>query len=338
MNTATDAARQSGPAEETIENRNLRRVRRGNALAEALGYVSAWQGKRVVIKFGGRPMAEGAHGTLVRDVARLLHAGVRPILVHGGGPEISELLHKLDVPARFIDGLRVTDEPTMKVVEMVLAGHINKRLVGQLQAHGAKAVGLSGKDGQILQATTHPRSELGAVGLVQRVETALLETLLDGGFVPVIASLAGGPGGETLNVNADTAAAAIAVALGAEKFILLTDVDGIYAPSTSTSTSAGTAESAPTGAAAPEGIAGELVSQLEPKQALKLLEKGVVQKGMIPKLEACLTAVERGVPSAHIISARTEGALLLELLTEEGIGTMIRGGGWAAKPFPVGVE
>lgn len=335
MNTVTPSTASSTASAQSDlpEERSARRVRRAHALAEALGYVSAWKGKRVVIKFGGRPMAEGAHGTLVRDVARLQLAGVRPILVHGGGPEISELLEKLEVPARFIDGLRVTDEPTMKVVEMVLAGHINKRLVGQLTAQGAKAVGLSGKDGQLLQAIPHPRSELGAVGLVQRVETSLLETLLDGDFVPVIASLAGGPNGETFNVNADTAAAAIAVAVGAEKFILLTDVDGIYAPPDPDRSHARDAGAQTSGI---EGIEGELVSQLEPKQALKLLEKGVVHKGMIPKLEACLTAVERGVPSAHIISARTEGALLLELLTEEGIGTMIQAGGWAAKPFPGG--
>ena len=331
MSDTTGTEEATGIDEATVatasgDELDQRRRRRGNALAEALGYISAWQGKRVVIKFGGRPMAEGAHGTLVRDVTRLLHAGVRPVLVHGGGPEISELLERLDVPARFVDGLRVTDEPTMKAVEMVLAGHINKRLVGQLQSHGARAVGLSGKDGRILQAKAHPRSELGAVGVVQRVETELLETLLDGGFVPVIASLASGPGGETLNVNADTAAAAIAVALGAEKFILLTDVDGIYAP----------ADGARSGADADSGAARppELVSQLEPQRALKLLQSGVVSQGMIPKLEACLTAVERGVPGAHIISARIEGALLLELLTEEGIGTMIQAGGWASKPFP----
>ncbi len=281
----------------------------GAGLAEALQYVAAWRGKRVVVKFGGRAMAEGSVGTLIADIALLNSAGVKPVLVHGGGPEITELLEKLDLPARFVDGLRVTDKPTMKAVEMVLAGHINKRLVGELHKAGAKAAGLSGKDGSILQVTPHPRSELGYVGQVRRVETELLDLLLEAGYVPVIASLGDGPGGETYNVNADTAAAALAVALSAAKFLLITDVPGILDRDKN------------------------LVSQLEPNGALRLLADGVVSSGMIPKLEACLTAVERGVPSAHIISAATPRALLLELFTGTGIGTMITGGSYASQPF-----
>ena len=280
----------------------------GDALAEALGYVAAWRGKRVVIKFGGRAMAEGSVGTLIEDVALLHRAGVKPVLVHGGGPEISELLEKLDVPAKFVDGLRVTDQQTMKAVEMVLGGHVNKRLVGQLHAQGAKAVGLSGKDGNLLEVVQHPRAELGFVGRVRKVNTELLDTLLDGGFVPVVASLGAGPEGKTFNVNADTAAAAISVALGAEKFILLTDVEGVLKD-------------------------GALVSHLDPKDVLDLLQTGVVSKGMIPKVEACLTAVERGTGSSHIISAGRDRALLLELFTETGIGTMISAGSWGAKRF-----
>ena len=281
----------------------------GAALSEALVYAAAWKDKRVVIKFGGRAMAEGSVGTLIADIARLQQAGVRPVVVHGGGPEITDLLEKLDLPARFVDGLRVTDKPTMKAVEMVLGGHINKRLVGQLHAAGARAVGLSGKDGSILQVQPHPRSELGYVGQVRRVDTGLLNTLLDSGYVPVLASLGDGPDGETFNVNADTAAAAIAVALHAEKFLLLTDVPGIQ-----------------------DGD-GQLISELDPKKALRLLQDGVVSSGMIPKLEACLTAVERGVASAHIICAGTPHALLLELFTDAGIGTMLGAGSWAAEPF-----
>lgn len=280
----------------------------GDALAEALGYVAAWAGKRVVIKFGGRAMAEGSVGTLIEDVALLHRAGVKPVLVHGGGPEITDLLEKLDVPAKFVDGLRVTDQQTMKAVEMVLGGHVNKRLVGQLHKAGAKAVGLSGKDGNLLEVVQHPRAELGFVGRVRKVNTELLDTLLDGGFVPVVASLGAGPEGRTFNVNADTAAAAISVALGAEKFILLTDVEGVLED-------------------------GEVVSRLDPKSALDLLGRGVVSKGMIPKVEACLTAVERGTASAHILSAGRSRALLLELFTDAGIGTMIHAGSWGAKPF-----
>lgn len=280
----------------------------GDALAEALSYVSAWRGKCVVIKFGGRAMAEGSVGTLIEDVALLHRAGVKPVLVHGGGPEITDLLEKLDVPAKFVDGLRVTDQQTMKAVEMVLGGHINKRLVGQLQGAGAKAVGLSGKDGNLLEVVQHPRAELGFVGRVRKVNTELLDTLLDGGFVPVIASLGAGPEGRTFNVNADTAAAAISVALGAEKFILLTDVEGVLED-------------------------GELISKLDPKGVLDLLGRGVVSKGMIPKVEACLTAVERGTSSAHILSAGRNRALLLELFTDAGIGTMIHAGSFRPKPF-----
>ncbi len=280
----------------------------GAALAEALDYGAAWRGKRVVIKFGGRAMAEGSVGTLIEDVALLHRSGVQPILVHGGGPEITELLEKLEVPANFVDGLRVTDKQTMKAVEMVLGGHVNKRLVGQLQAQGAGAVGLSGKDGNLLEVVQHPRSELGFVGRVQKVNTALLDTLLDGGFVPVIASLGAGPEGTTYNVNADTAAAAIAVAVGAEKFLLLTDVDGVLKD-------------------------GKLISQLDPKAAMELLKSGVVSEGMVPKVEACLTAVGTGTRSAHIISAGRDRALLLELFTEAGIGTMISAGSWGAQPF-----
>lgn len=302
MNREPSAAGSDGDSEPATSFSN------GDALAEALGYVAAWKGKRVVIKFGGRAMAEGSVGTLIEDVALLHRAGVKPVLVHGGSPEISDLLEKLDVPAKFVDGLRVTDQQTMKAVEMVLGGHVNKRLVGQLHAQGAKAVGLSGKDGNLLEVVQHPRAELGFVGRVRKVNTELLDTLLDGGFVPVVASLGAGPEGKTFNVNADTAAAAISVALGAEKFILLTDVEGVLKD-------------------------GALVSQLDPKGALELLQSGVVSKGMIPKVEACLTAVERGTKSAHIISAGRDRALLLELFTETGIGTMISAGSWGAKPF-----
>jgi acetylglutamate kinase len=276
---------------------------RGAALAEALGYVAAWRRLCVVVKYGGSSMTPEGEGTLIEDVALLHRAGVRVVLVHGGGPEISELLERLGVPGRFVDGLRVTDEPTMRVVEMVLGGGINKRLVGRLQAFGARAVGLSGKDGDLLQAVPHERAELGLVGRVAAVDTLVLTTLLDGGFVPVIAPLARGEGGATYNVNADLAAAAIAGALAAEKFLLLTDVPGVLDH---------------------RGGASKLVSELGPAQARELIREGVISGGMIPKVEACLSALDRGVSSAHVLSAATPRALLLELFTDAGIGTMIR--------------
>jgi acetylglutamate kinase len=276
---------------------------RGAALAEALGYVAAWRRMRVVVKYGGHSMTPEGEGTLIEDVALLHRAEVRVVLVHGGGPEISELLERLGVPARFVDGLRVTDEPTMRVVEMVLGGGINKRLVGRLQAFGARAVGLSGKDGDLLQAVPHERAELGLVGRVAAVDTGVLTTLLDGGFVPVIAPLARGEGGITYNVNADLAAAAIAGALEAEKFLLLTDVPGVL----------DVRQDPP-----------RLISELRPDEARQLIADGVVSRGMIPKVESCLSALDRGVRSAHILSAATPRALLLELFTDSGIGTMIR--------------
>jgi acetylglutamate kinase len=276
---------------------------RGAALAEALGYVSAWRQLRVVVKYGGHSMTPEGEGTLIEDVALLHRAGVRVVLVHGGGPEISELLERLGVPARFVDGLRVTDEPTMRVVEMVLGGGINKRLVGRLQAFGGRAVGLSGKDGDLLQAVPHERAELGLVGRVTAVDTGVLTTLLDGGFIPVIAPLARGEGGVTYNVNADLAAAAIAGALAAEKFLLLTDVPGVL----------DTRKEPP-----------RLISELRPDEARSLIQEGVISRGMIPKVESCLSAIDHGVRSAHILSAATPRALLIELFTDAGIGTMIR--------------
>ncbi|HVS62776.1 MAG TPA: acetylglutamate kinase [Thermoanaerobaculia bacterium] len=306
---------------ETPESSNSRQLSisqevRGAALAEALGYVAAWRRLRVVVKYGGHSMTPEGEGTLIEDVALLHRAGVRVVLVHGGGPEISELLERLGVPGRFVDGLRVTDEPTMRVVEMVLGGGINKRLVGRLQAFGARAVGLSGKDGDLLQAVPHERAELGLVGRVAAVDTGVLTTLLDGGFVPVIAPLARGAGGVTYNVNADLAAAAIAGALEAEKFLLLTDVPGVL----------DVRREPPS-----------LLSELRPGEARTLIAEGVISRGMIPKVESCLSAIDRGVRSAHILSAATPRALLLELFTDAGIGTMIRShreGGRRQEPAP----
>lgn len=273
---------------------------RGAALSEALGYVAAWRGRRVVIKFGGRAMAAGSYGTLLADITLLRQSGIAPILVHGGGPEITETLERLGLEARFLDGLRVTDRETMRVVEMVLAGHVNKRLVGELQQLGGAAAGLSGKDGGMLRVTPHEKTELGFVGDIARVDTSILDALIDSEFIPVVASLGVDDQGATYNVNADTAASALAVAVGAEKLLLLTDVPGV------------------------KGADGELISEVTPAEARKLIDTGVVSAGMIPKVDSCLQAIESGVRSGHIIEASRPHALLSELFTEEGIGTMIR--------------
>jgi len=275
----------------------------GASLAQALRYVAAWRGKTVVVKFGGSAVDSADTGTVPEDLVLLQQAGVRPILVHGGGPEITREIESSGRESRFVDGLRVTDAATMEIVERVLGGTVNKRLVNLIARAGGRAVGVSGKDARVLHARPHERAaELGYVGEVERVEPRIVEVLLEEGFVPVIASLAVGPDGHAYNVNADTAAAALAVAVRADKLVLLTDVAGIY-----------------------REIDGgrELLSEISPDEARLLVSGGVVSRGMIPKVSAALAAVEGGVPSAHIVGAATPHSVLLELFTRSGIGTMI---------------
>ncbi len=272
----------------------------GQEMAAALRYVSAWRGKRVVVKYGGRAMAGEEFGTLIEDLVLLRSAGLRPMLVHGGGAEISNTLRTMGIEPRFLDGLRVTDRDTMRVVEMVLGGSVNKRLVGMIQRAGGRAVGLTGRDGDLLRVRPHPRAdELGFVGEIERVDTSLLDQLTNSGYVPVIGSLGVGPGGDTYNVNADTAAAALAAEVAAEKLLLLTDVRGI-------------------------SDNGRFRSRLAPAEAQALIDSGVVSAGMVPKVRACLSALAAGVGSAHIVAAGEPHGLLVELFTEGGIGTMIR--------------
>jgi len=278
----------------------------GASLAQALRYVNAWKSKTVVVKYGGSVMTSGvgrADGdTVIDDLVLLKGAGVDPVLVHGGGPEITRMLERLGKASRFIDGLRVTDEETMEVVEMVLAGRTNKQLASLITAAGGAAVGISGKDGKVFVARKLDGPEdLGQVGEVQSVDTTVVKLLSTHGFVPVIASIGFGQGGESLNLNADHAAGALAAALGASKFILLTDVAGIL----------------------PGAAGGEPISTLRAEEARQLISDGVVSRGMIPKVEACLAALASGVPTAHIVGGREPHALLVELFTEEGVGTMI---------------
>ena len=282
----------------------------GIYLDRALRYVAEWRRKRVVVKFGGSALEKNELGTLVEDLVLLQQSGLRPVLVHGGGPEITRMLERLAIQPRFVDGLRVTDGATMEVVEMVLAGRVNKRLVTMIQESGGRAVGLSGKDAFLLKARPHPRkADLGFVGEVESIDTEIIEILLDRNYLPVVCSVGWGEDGETYNLNADTVASGIAVAIGAEKLIVLTDVRGIHQ-----TTKRGN----------------ERIATLTPDEAEKLLDTGVVSRGMVPKLRACVEAVERGVPSAHIIHAGDMHGVLVELFTEGGIGTMIRkdeGGG-----------
>ncbi len=290
----------------------------GVSLAQALHYINAWKGKTVVVKYGGSIM-QGEHlqdgspqaarltaaeeGTVIEDLVLLKGAGINPVLVHGGGPEITRTLDRIGKSSRFVNGLRVTDPETMEVVEMVLAGHANKALVSRITASGGTAVGISGKDGKVFQAHKLASEEdLGQVGEVETVDTTLINLLSNGGYIPVVASIGIGPEGESYNLNADHAAGALAGALGASKFILLTDVAGVYRGNDGDRT---------------------LLSIVRMRDAEQLFEAGVISKGMIPKVEAALAALRAGVPTVHIISGLQPHALLVELLTEEGIGTML---------------
>lgn len=272
----------------------------GASLARALAYVNAWKRKSVVVKFGGSVLAGEDQGTLIEDLVLLKGAGVDPVLVHGGGPEITRLLERLGMESRFVHGLRVTDDETMDVVEMVLGGRANKAIVSMLARAGGQAVGVSGKDGKVFQAR-RLAPELGQVGEVETVDTTLIRVLSEAGYIPVVASIGIGAEGESYNLNADHAAGALAAAMGASKFILLTDVRGVYR----------------------SGDARSLISVLTVAEARQLITEGVVSRGMIPKVQACLDALVAGVPTAHIIGGTLPHALLVELFTEEGVGTML---------------
>jgi len=287
---------------------------RASILAQALPYIQEFRGKTIVVKYGGAAMVnEGLRAAVAEDLVLMSCVGIRTVLVHGGGPEIDAMLRRLGKEPVFVGGLRYTDEETMEVVQMVLAGKVNKDLVGLLQRAGGKALGLCGLDGGLLSATKKGGSgaqsgsgapDLGLVGEIEEVRTDALRAALDGGFIPVVATVAGGVGSDpkSYNVNADTAAAAIAVALGAEKLLLLTDVPGILRDVKDD---------------------GTLIKEL-PRSGIAALEKeGILSKGMIPKVECCAKAVDGGVGRAHIIDGRVPHSLLVEIFSDGGIGTMI---------------
>lgn len=275
-------------------------------MAAGLRYAAAWRGKTVVIKYGGSVLDAGSAGTVVEDLVLLKGADVNPVLVHGGGPEITRMLDRVGKETQFVKGLRVTDPETMEIVEMVLAGRANKALVTMIGTSGGSAVGLSGKDAGLLRARRLNGSvDLGLVGEVVEVHGEIIETISGAGHIPVIASVGFGDGGESLNLNADHAAGVLASALSASKMIILTDVPGVMRVQDGAMT---------------------LISSLTAAEARRLIADGTVARGMIPKVEACLMALERGVPSAHIIGTGVAHALLVELFTEAGIGTMITAG------------
>ncbi len=269
---------------------------RARVLVEALPYIKRFHGQKVVIKVGGKAIEERKEETLL-DIVLLRYVGMLPVLVHGGGAEITALSNRLGIEAEFKRGLRVTDAETMEVVKMVLTGKINPDLVASLNRLGAQAIGLSGEDGPSIIAEAQD-PELGFVGRVVQVNPEPIEALLNRGYVPAMASIGLGYDGQAYNINADTVAAELAVALGATKLILLTDVEGVKDEN------------------------GRVISELGRSRALKMIEKGQADGGMIPKLEAAVRSLE-AVPYAHIIDGRQPHAVLLELFTEAGIGTMV---------------
>jgi len=281
-------------------------------LSEALPYMRRHTGATVVVKYGGHAMGnKDMAADFARDVVLLRQVGLNPIVVHGGGPQIGRMLERLNVKSEFIDGLRVTDEKTVEIVEMVLSGSINKQIVSAITAAGGRAVGISGKDGGLISAEKIKRTvrdpesniekilDLGLVGEPVKIDPHVLDGFAASDLTPVIAPIGLGPGGETLNINADTAAGAIAAATGAKRLLMLTDVKGVLDQN------------------------GELIAEMKSAQARQAVEEGIVTGGMIPKIETCLDAMANGVEGAVIIDGRVPHAILIELFTSGGAGTLI---------------
>jgi acetylglutamate kinase len=288
-------------------DRRASAMQKAVTLVEALPWLERFRGKIILIKFGGNAMTDPAlQAAFAQDVIFMKYAGLKPVVVHGGGPQINEHLNRLGVQAEFRGGLRVTTPETMQVVRMVLVGQVNRDLVGLINDHGPHAVGMSGEDAHLFTAEKRMAVvdglpvDVGLVGDVVDVQPDTVLSLLEDGRVPVIATVARGERGETYNVNADTAAAALAVALGAEKLLMLTDVKGLYADWPTSD---------------------ELISQLSADELETMLPS--LAGGMVPKMEACLRAVRGGVPQAHVLDGRVPHAVLVEVFTDEGVGTMV---------------
>lgn len=274
-------------------------------LSEALPYIQQFSGRTVVVKYGGAAMKDSnLKDKVIRDIVFLSCVGLRPILVHGGGPEINSWLDKLGIEPQFKNGLRVTDAPTMDVVEMVLVGRVNKEIVSLINQSGGMGVGLCGKDGNLITARPQGDESIGFVGEVSSINIKILETLSKSGYIPVVSSVAADDSGQAYNINADTVAGEIAAALGAEKLILLTDTRGILTNYKDPST---------------------LIPKVDIREARELINDGIVGGGMIPKVNCCVRSLAQGVKAAHIIDGRIPHALLLEIFTDVGIGTMILG-------------
>lgn len=280
---------------------------RADVLVEALPYIRRFAGRTVVVKYGGNALAgtseHDALALFAEDIVLMHTVGIRPVVVHGGGPQINDMLSRLNIESKFVNGLRVTDEATMQVVQMVLNGNVNPQIVSAINVHGNVAVGLSGEDGRTLQVTARDAS-LGFVGDIEKVRTHVIDGLLADGLVPVLSTVGVDVNGQPYNINADTAAGAIAEALGAEKIVYLTDIAGLRKDIDD---------------------AASLIQRITVDELSALIADGTISGGMIPKVESCMQAVRGGVKSAHILDGRIAHVLLLELFTDQGVGTMITG-------------
>ena len=284
----------------TLDNKTSQHDQ-AHTLSQALPFMRRYAGRTVVVKFGGHAMgSDGQSNLFAHDIVLMKQVGMHPVVVHGGGPQIGKMLDRLGIKSAFIDGLRVTDRDTVEVVEMVLAGKINKDIVAAINAAGGRAIGLCGKDANLLRARRLTQPDLGFVGVPTVVDASLLHVFSNASLIPVIAPIGVGDNGETFNINADTAAGAIAAALGADRLLLLTDVPGIL------------------------DRQGQLIPELSPDDARLLMADGTITGGMIPKLETCMDAVEHGVSAAVIVDGRVRHAVLLEIFTEHGSGTLVR--------------
>jgi acetylglutamate kinase len=304
--------------DDTGLDRNMRVMARwrstARVLVEALPYILRYDGRAIVVKYGGHAMEGGiASQNFAQDIVLMKQTGIAPVVVHGGGPQIGALLKRLAIPSNFVDGLRVTDRPTMEVVEMVLSGTINKQIVTGINTAGGRAVGLSGKDGNLVTARKLERYKIdpgtlesklvdyGFVGEPEKIDPEVLRNVISSGLIPVIAPIGVGMSGETYNINADTVAGAVAGAMNAARLLLLTDVEGVLDRD------------------------GKLIPRLSAAEARRLISEGTISGGMIPKIENAIEAVESGVEAAVILDGRIPHVLLLELFTEHGAGTMITG-------------
>jgi len=284
-------------------------MEKARVLMEALPYIKVYYGKTVVVKVGGKAMENAdLKEKFASDIVLMRYVGMNPVIVHGGGPQVTEYMERLSLEVRFVDGHRVTDSSTMEIAKMVLVGKVNKEIVSMINRHGTLAVGLSGEDGNLLMARkkSHAASkgqiDLGFVGEVAMVNPAILNNLMKEEFIPVVASIGADESGQSYNINADLVAGSLASALKADKLIYLTDVDGIYQDMEDASS---------------------LIPELNSREAVRLIEEGGLASGMLPKIESCIEALRGGVRRAHIINGTVDHALLLELYTDAGVGTMV---------------